>query len=44
MFGGYARYSSGFIKDGYAGIAAEMSKDLDRLWIRNLGRDDRAMA
>lgn len=21
-----------------------MSKDLDRLWIRNLGRDDRAMA
>ncbi len=44
VFAGYARYSSGFVKQGMEGVASEMSKDLDRLWIRNLGRDDRAMA
>lgn len=37
FFGGYSRYrtKAGLIED-------EMSKDIDRIWIRNFGRDDRS--
>ena len=34
IFGGYLRYKNGDIED-------QMKKDLDRLWLRNCGRDDR---
>ena len=34
IFGGYLRYKNG-------DIINQMSKDLDRLWLRNCGRDDR---
>ena len=34
IFGGYLRYKNGNIED-------QMGKDLDRLWLRNCGRDDR---
>ena len=35
LFGGYSRYKNG-------DISVHMSKDLDRVWMRNFGRDDRA--
>ena len=41
VFGGYARYRSAFKRDGYEAVQAEMELDLNRLWSRNLGRDDR---
>ena len=34
LFGGYSRYKNGDIKN-------HMSKDLNRIWNRNFGRDDR---
>ena len=34
IFGGYLRYKNGDIEN-------QMKKDLDRLWFRNCGRDDR---
>jgi asparagine synthetase B (glutamine-hydrolysing) len=34
IFGGYLRYKNGNIEE-------QMAKDLDRLWLRNCGRDDR---
>ena len=34
IFGGYLRYKNGDIEN-------QMKKDLDRLWLRNCGRDDR---
>ena len=34
IFGGYLRYKNGDIE-------AQMKKDLDRLWLRNCGRDER---
>lgn len=30
-----------FAKGGWTGLAAELSLDVGRLWLRNLGRDDR---
>lgn len=44
IFGGYSRYRSNFKQYGNDGIVREMSLDLDRLWHRNLGRDDRVTA
>jgi asparagine synthetase B (glutamine-hydrolysing) len=35
LFGGYSRYKNGDIQ-------MHMSKDIDRVWMRNFGRDDRA--
>lgn len=29
---------------GWAGLAAELSAETARLWVRNLGRDDRLVA
>ncbi|KAF4662557.1 Asparagine synthetase domain-containing protein 1 [Perkinsus chesapeaki] len=44
VMGGYARYRTRELRDGLAGRRSEMLKDLDRLWVRNLGRDDRVMS
>lgn len=41
LFGGYARYRNPFYIEGMYGLACEMSKDIDRIWTRNFGRDDR---
>ncbi len=41
FFGGYARYRNPFLIEGLYGLATEMSKDIDRIWTRNFGRDDR---
>ena len=32
------------LKGGIEGLHTEMSLDLDRLWHRNMGRDDRAIS
>ena len=35
FFGGYSRYRNGNIEEN-------MKRDIDRIWMRNFGRDDRA--
>lgn len=41
ILGGYSRYKSASQQYGSEGLSREMSLDIDRLWHRNLGRDDR---
>lgn len=43
QFGGYARYRGAFGRGGWDALRREMDRDLDRLWLRNLGRDDRLL-
>lgn len=43
VFGGYARYATAS-KRGLPDLQAEISLDLDRLWERNFGRDDRVIS
>jgi len=38
---GYARHRSAWAHGGWARLAAELDEDTRRLWLRNLGRDDR---
>lgn len=42
FFGGYARYKTSWEKGKFKGLAFEMSKDINRVWTRNFGRDDRS--
>lgn len=42
FFGGYARYKTSWEKGKLKGLASEMSKDINRVWTRNFGRDDRS--
>jgi hypothetical protein len=44
VFGGYGRYRTRFREGGWEGLAGEMGLDMQRLWRRNLGRDDRIIA
>jgi len=44
LLGGYARHISAFDKRGLAGLEEELLLDLNRLWTRNLGRDDRVVS
>ena len=44
VFGGYARYKTAFARGGVQEMQNEMSLDLDRLWHRNMGRDDRVIS
>lgn len=44
LLGGYARHRTARARRGADGVRAEMLKDLERLWTRNLGRDDRIVA
>ncbi|CAG9313789.1 unnamed protein product [Blepharisma stoltei] len=44
ILGGYSRYRSNFLQYLEEGVIREMSLDLDRIWHRNLGRDDRVTA
>ena len=41
LCGGYARYRTAFHRGGEAAARASMKVDVDRIWLRNLGRDDR---
>ena len=42
--GGYGRHRTKFQAHGWQGLAAELQVDMQRLWFRNLGRDDRLIA
>lgn len=42
FFGGYARYKTSWEKRKLKGLSLEMSKDINRVWTRNFGRDDRS--
>merc|ERR1719329_824740 len=44
LLGGYARHRTAREKRGADGVRNEMLKDLERLWTRNLGRDDRIVS
>lgn len=44
VWAGYSRYKTAALRGGLAGLKAEMSLDLDRIWHRNMGRDDRAIS
>ena len=44
LCGGYSRYRTAFQSSGDKGLTAAMTEDIDRLWERNLGRDDRVTA
>lgn len=44
LFGGYGRHRTAFRARGWQGLGDELSLDLRRLWLRNLGRDDRLVA
>jgi asparagine synthetase B (glutamine-hydrolysing) len=41
---GYGRHRNAWRKRGEDGIKLELDKDTARLWIRNLGRDDRVIS
>ncbi|CAK0820376.1 unnamed protein product [Prorocentrum cordatum] len=44
LLGGYGRHRTAKAHRGAEGARGEMMKDLQRLWTRNLGRDDRIVA
>jgi len=44
LFGGYGRHRTKFRTAGWQGLSDELALDVRRLWIRNLGRDDRLIA
>ena len=43
IFSGYSRYRIAYKRAGLIELEKEMIFDMERLWIRNLGRDDRAI-
>lgn len=43
QFAGYTRYRNAFKSGGLAAMQKELDTDMDRLWSRNLGRDDRIL-
>jgi asparagine synthetase B (glutamine-hydrolysing) len=42
--GGYGRHRTKFRAHGWQGLVQELQVDMQRLWFRNLGRDDRLIA
>jgi len=44
VLGGYGRHRSKYLHSGWQGLEAELRLDVQRLWVRNLGRDDRLYA
>ena len=41
---GYGRHRTAFRNGGEAGLVSELVEDVNRLWLRNLGRDDRLIS
>ena len=41
---GYGRHRTTFLRGGYPALTEELNIDLSRLWLRNLGRDDRCIS
>ena len=44
QLGGYGRHRTAFRKHGWDGLQKELDMDVQRLWRRNLGRDDRCVS
>jgi asparagine synthetase B (glutamine-hydrolysing) len=44
VWAGYSRYKTASIKGGVQGLEDEMTLDLERIWHRNMGRDDRVIS
>jgi asparagine synthetase B (glutamine-hydrolysing) len=44
QLGGYARHRVAWSRGGWPALRAEMRADVERLWQRNLGRDDRCVS
>lgn len=44
LFAGYSRCRTRFRVAGWCALSAELALDVGRLWVRNLGRDDRLVA
>jgi asparagine synthetase B (glutamine-hydrolysing) len=44
VWAGYSRYKTAAKKNGIKEMHQEMSLDLDRIWHRNFGRDDRMIS
>lgn len=44
VFAGYSRHRTAFRVGGLPRLQAELELDMHRLWLRNLGRDDRLVA
>ena len=44
QLGGYGRHRTVFRKEGWVGLAEELHAERERLWLRNLGRDDRIIS
>jgi len=44
LCGGYSRHRGVFLRQENVGLAAELQTDIQRMWKRNLGRDDRIIA
>ncbi len=44
LCGGYGRHRTAFRNRSWPGLAEELQLDMSRLWLRNLGRDDRLVA
>ena len=41
---GYGRHRNTYLRGGIEALASELNMDMDRLWKRNLGRDDRCIS
>lgn len=44
QLGGYGRHRVAYARRGQPGLDAELATDVRRLWVRNLGRDDRVIS
>lgn len=44
LCGGYARHKTQYERHGLDALRQELAMDVNRLWLRNFGRDDRAVA
>jgi asparagine synthetase B (glutamine-hydrolysing) len=44
LLGGYGRHRTAWNQGGYEELQKELTMDLNRLWQRNLGRDDRVIS
>ncbi|KAI9141651.1 asparagine synthase [Paraphysoderma sedebokerense] len=44
QLGGYGRHRVQYNKESWGGLAKEIKMDVERIWTRNLGRDDRIIS
>ncbi|CAL52314.1 Rossmann-like alpha/beta/alpha sandwich fold [Ostreococcus tauri] len=44
ILGGYRRHKLAFDRGGLSKLAEELNMDMERLWVRNMGRDDRIVS